>query len=278
MKLPIPSNNMQFALTLTLQAKNPTILRIITSDRDKPYTKYSDRFAKVDGIPRPIYLAFPQSPRWLDLSIVDTNKQQQNNISFVGNPAANGKLIPYKASTLRLCDVWMDADTQKFVDFAQLFSKNAGILVNGQYADNSGKFNIDYQDFVYDRATNKMVNTPARIGHKTGLINVSRLIFQDFTVPQRFIILLHEFSHKYINPKFGREMENEFAADINALYIYLGLGYPPIDARYVYLKVFTQPTVNYELSMRRYAFIDDFINKFEAGKMAKCNKSYQTKK
>ncbi|MEI7962068.1 MAG: hypothetical protein WCI04_07065, partial [archaeon] len=173
-------------------------------------------------------------------------------------------------------DVWMDAETKAFVEFAELFCKNVGFLPTGQYKDDSGKFTIDFQDFIIDKKTKQMVNTPARIGHDTGTIHISKQIFKDYTVPQRFIILMHEFSHKYINPKFGKAIENEFAADINALYIYLGLGYPPIDARTVYLKVFNQDGVDPQLSMKRYKFIDDFINKFQANNIASCNKDYKT--
>ena len=286
MKLLIPSNNLQFALYLTLQTSRTSKLRVVTYDRDKPFTKYTDRFVGVGGNnsnPRTIYLTFPQSPKWLVMMITNEDKTVGDaGFKLIGYPTPKGSLIPYKIIQLRKCDVWMDEETRNFADFAQLFSKNAGFLQtnppNDFYADSTGKFHIDFQDFIIDKQTKTLVNTPARVGHTTGIIHVSKQIFKDYTVPQRFIILLHEFSHKYINPKFGKNIENEFAADINALYVYLGLGYPPIDARLVYLNVFNQQGVNPDLSLKRYQYIDDFITKFDSNKFSKCNTNYNTKK
>ena len=56
-------------------------------------------------------------------------------------------------------------------------------------------------------------------------------------------------------------MANETEADLNALIIYLGLGYPRIDAYNVFTQVFhTSPT---ELNKDRMKIIDDFIRNFE---------------
>jgi hypothetical protein len=276
MRIPIPSNNLQFALNLHFQSVIPVKLRVITFDRDKPFTKYSDRSIQVNG-DRTIYLTFPNSPKFMILQIeeVGAGGVQTNNWKLIGYNAAGGRLLPYQLIKIRKCDVWMDEETRAFVTFAELFAKNAGFLVNGMYKDDSGKFTIDFQDFIVDKESGMMVNTPARIGHKSGIIHVARQIFQDFTVPQRFMILMHEFSHKYINPKFGKGIGNEFAADINALYVYLGLGYPPIDARTVYLKVFNQDGVDPQLSLKRYKYINNFINGFKDNKMASCNTNYK---
>ena len=50
----------------------------------------------------------------------------------------------------------------------------------------------------------------------------------------RLIILLHEYSHKYSNPKIGRKIEDEVAADINALRMYLSKGYSEVEAQYAF--------------------------------------------
>jgi hypothetical protein len=70
-------------------------------------------------------------------------------------------------------------------------------------------------------------------------------------------ILLHEFSHYYLNT----DMANETEADLNGLLIYLGLGYPRVDAYNVFTQVFaTSPT---ELNKDRMKILDDFIRNFE---------------
>jgi hypothetical protein len=50
----------------------------------------------------------------------------------------------------------------------------------------------------------------------------------------RMAILLHEFSHFYLNENIDDETE----ADLNGLLIYLGLGYPRIEGYQAFLDVF----------------------------------------
>jgi ferritin len=75
------------------------------------------------------------------------------------------------------------------------------------------------------------------------------------------MILLHEFSHKYKNPKIGLKISDEVGADINALYIYLGLGFSKIDAICVYANVFLKAQTPSNIDRMRK--INDYINKFE---------------
>ena len=110
---------------------------------------------------------------------------------------------------------------------------------NGKlFASKNKEFKIKYYPVIKDYMSGNVLNTPARIGHKTGIIEVSKRKFDAYTIPMRMIILLHEFSHKYKNPTMGLEISNEIGADINALYIYLGLGFSKIDAIHVFANVF----------------------------------------
>jgi hypothetical protein len=73
----------------------------------------------------------------------------------------------------------------------------------------------------------------------------------------RFAILCHEFSHFYVN----EDMKDESEADINGLLIYLGLGYPRIEACEAFLEVFEHyPSQENKV---RYDKIKNFIDNFE---------------
>jgi ferritin len=85
----------------------------------------------------------------------------------------------------------------------------------------------------------------------------------------RLMILLHEYSHKYKNPKIGLEISNEIGADINALYIYLGLGFSKIDAICVFANVFLSAQTPDNLERMRK--INDYIQRFESQEYAKLN-------
>ena len=77
------------------------------------------------------------------------------------------------------------------------------------------------------------------------------------TIPMRLAILLHEFSHFYLN----ETMDDEIEADLNGLLIYLGLGYPRIEAYQAFLETFKG--VPSEQNKNRYDVINKFINDFE---------------
>jgi hypothetical protein len=124
------------------------------------------------------------------------------------------------------------------------------------YRSDDGEYYIQLKQQIRD-ANGKVLGTPARIGRQTGVIQVSKTQFEAFTIPMRMAILLHEFSHFYLNEKMDDEME----ADLNGLLIYLGLGYPRIEAYQAFLETFKNAPSN--LNKKRYDMINNFINNFE---------------
>jgi hypothetical protein len=77
------------------------------------------------------------------------------------------------------------------------------------------------------------------------------------TVPNRMAILLHEFSHIFVN----ENMDDEVEADLNALNIYLSLGYPRIEAFEVFTQTFIDtPTDENKV---RFDYIKNFIDDFD---------------
>ncbi len=264
MQLLLPTNKVPFSLVLGIRTQKPEKIKIQVSDNRKPNTFYIARDAMVDGY-REFNLNFPQSPPASLVAIFN---------AAVGNMPTNAdktfvieKLEPAK---LEQCPIWMSKSTLSFVKFAQFFCENASILSAGKtmpsiYRSEDAKFHIDYFDKIFDRQTKKILGTPARIGHTSGVIEVSKSDFLNYTVPMRMIILLHEFSHKYLNPKINKPIAYETGADINALHIYLALGYPPSEAHYAFLNVFKD--ANNEGNAKRYAIINDFIGKFTSGQI-----------
>jgi hypothetical protein len=263
----VPANQKSFMLVLDLITKSPEQLRVYTYDIRKPYTLYSDRYININGS-RQVEIRLPLTPNELGVVVYNVRtrihpKQKDNtyNAELVSSDRNDKRKIYHKLKTWQ---VWTDADTDSFIKFAQSFCVNAGVIPIGMYQSNDRKFTIDFLNVIKDKSGNIMF-TPSQIGNKTGLIRVSREHFLKYSIPMRYVILLHEYSHKYINPKKGKKITDEFAADKNALYIFLGQGFPRVDARTVYLKVFI--TSDSEENLRRYNAIDDFIKQFDAGKI-----------
>ena len=84
------------------------------------------------------------------------------------------------------------------------------------------------------------------------------------TIPMRMSILLHEFSHFYLN----KDVANETEADLNALKIYLSLGYPYIEAHKSFIHTFKgNQTLQNKM---RYEEIKKFVKGYERNKYSLC--------
>ena len=76
--------------------------------------------------------------------------------------------------------------------------------------------------------------TPARISQLNGKMEVSYMQFLEYTVPMRMAILLHEYSHFYVN----KVPRSEIEADINGL------------AKYFYLSFFCLIILNQNINSK----------------------------
>lgn len=260
MRLDIPSNTMPVIVSFTVTPKQPKRIRIVAIDSAMPKTRYTDRYVNITG-EREFELRFPKTPKNLSVIV--------GGVEEVAQGIPDNSLIISKAKIQKkaACSAWMDAQTRSFIRFAEDFCQNASYLDTGIYQSADNKFLIKYVPTIIDRASGKQLNTPARIGHTTGNIEVAKDKWLTYSVPMRMIILLHEYSHKYMNHQVGRSVTDEVAADINALYLYLGMGYPAIDARLVFAYVFYGR--NTDLNKRRMNIIHDYISRFQKGEVIK---------
>jgi hypothetical protein len=269
MTIEIPCNYFPFQLELTVESKHPIKLRIVADDPNKPSSKYLDRGSKLNG-KRKYELKFPVSPKRLNITVLNV---ENGNLPYGDDPTFD--LVDMKVEPIKEYDVWWNQDTKNFYNFAVEFAQNAGILSAGDkkphvYRSDDGKFTIDYYNTIYDRQSKKMLSTPARIGHNSGIIEVSKAKFMNYTVPMRLVILLHEYAHKYLNPKINRPISYETGADIQALYVYLGKGWSPFEAHKSFLHVFKK--ANGVENHKRYKVIRDFIDKYDRGKVSTLKK------
>jgi len=248
------TNKRSLSLDVSIKCQKKCRFRVIASDFKKN-SKYADRTIEVDGY-RTIYISLPTSPDKLRIVVTPIDKSQDYIVSIKEKP-------------LKTYSINKDAEMLQFVSFAQQFVTQCGYenaMLSGRFFTTPDKkFKIKYFPFIKHHG--KPSTTPARIGHSTGMIEVSKLHFDRYTIPMRMCILLHEFSHVYRNPKQGLKIENEVAADMNALYIYLGLGYSKVDAIYVFANVFLKAQT--ESNMDRMRKIMDYIKRFENQEFAK---------
>jgi hypothetical protein len=255
------TDNQEIALHVTITCKGTKRFRAFAHDSVKINSFYADRVIEVNET-RTIYFSFPISPKSVIIGIINANDAEDTDYNFeiVEKP-------------LKTYNIWLDEETREFVQMAMGFSQRCGFEKPSPrgtlYQSPDCYFNIKYYPAIKDFTSGQVLNTPARIGHNTGIIEVAAIKFIKYTIPMRMCILLHEFSHKYKNPKMNLEISNEIGADINALYIYLGLGFSKIDAICVFANVFLKAQTNE--NMIRMKKILDYINKFESQEFAQLN-------
>jgi hypothetical protein len=251
------SDNKATSLYITISCAGDKEFCVVAEDFGKANSEYANRVIKCNG-ERTIYLSFPVSPQTLMLKIWNSK-----------NSADKDFKVTCEEKPLKSYNVWLDKETRDFLSLAIQFCQLSGFTPasdNGRIFTSEDKnFTIKYFNVIRDN-TGGAMSTPARIGHRTGIIEVSKAKFDNYTIPMRLVILLHEFSHKYKNPKIGLQISNEIGADINALYIYLGLGFSKIDAICVFANVFLKAQT--PSNVKRMRKIMDYINKFENGQFA----------
>lgn len=256
-----PSNNRKFCLYITIKCEGTKKLRVWAEELNKKNSKYADREIIVEGT-RTIHFSFPVSPKTLFVGVLNSENVNDNNFT-----------VELKEEDLITYNIWLDSQTKHFLNLAMHFCQVSGFEPASEkgriFTTEDKEFTIKFFDIIRDQATGKVMNTPARIGHKTGIIETAKVKFDKYTIAMRLIILLHEFSHKYKNPKIGLEISNEIGADINALYIYLGLGFSKIDAICVFANVFLKAQTKGNIDRMRK--IMDYIQKFENQEFAKRN-------
>lgn len=267
MQFRYPTNKLPHTVVVGISTSGPQKFRFEALDPQKPNTYYINHVGHVNGY-REFELRFPTAPDNIILNIYNTatgNYTEDQDPTF--------RLTKFEAVKLKTHPIWLTPKDRSFIKFAQHFSESASIktatLQDGTpsiYRSDDAQFVIDYYDVIYDRKLKQVINTPARIGHETGIIEASKNAFVQYTIPMRMIILLHEYSHKYKNPKNGLPIGSETGADIAALMMYLSLGYSPLEAHQAFLYVFNE--ANNEMNHKRYLIISDFIKRFERGEIA----------
>jgi hypothetical protein len=261
MQYSIPTNYEEFILAVTVRTLTgrPECIHIILKDTDIPNTVFTDRYMTVTEETFTFYVRLPVTGKNAQLTVFN---EKTGNIPKISDPTFEVVSInkqPLKKKT----DVvdFTNPAIRSFVNFVTRFCFNAGNLVSGTYVSDDERYRIIYMPTIRDRKNAKELNTPARINKGTGIIECSQRKIIPMTVPMRMAILMHEFSHFYVND----DIDNEVEADLNALLIYLSLGYPRIEAYEAFLGTFEgTPSVQ---NKERAEIIDKFIREFEEQNM-----------
>lgn len=250
----IASRYEEFTLLVKVRTEKPEKIHLIVKDEDKINTVFSNRWKTVNG-ECSFYVRMPVSGKTALIEIYNERFGKRKKIDEDSFEVVEIRKIPLEKK-LDIID-FSDKNLKSFLTFSTMFCFNAGHLTSGTYKSRDGIFTLEYLPTIISNNTGKRLETPARISKNSGRIQVSQQKFIPDTIPMRMAILLHEYSHYYVNENINDESE----ADLNGLLIYLGLGYPRFEAHEAYLKTFIDmPTPE---NKDRYDKIKKFIEDFE---------------
>jgi hypothetical protein len=243
---------------IVVKTSSPQNIVLKVSDPSQANTFFTDRTKSIDGT-QELYVRMPLAPNTALLSIYN---EKVGNVAKGADSSFEVVQIIKEELDITLPQTKMNTfAVRNFVAFAQKFCYNAGwIQAPKDYLSVIGGYKIEYLPYIINSKGEKMA-TPARISTKNGRIQVSQESFRDMTVPMRMAILLHEYSHFYVNS----DIANETEADLNGLTIYLGLGYPIREAYEAFAKTFIgypsqQNKVRYDIINK---FIRDYVEEYK---------------
>lgn len=248
----VPTRYEELTLLVKVRTYEPQKIRIKVIDAEQPNTTFTDRYKTING-ESIFFVRMPVSAKEV---LVYVYNEAYGNLEQGIDKSVEVVSITKEPLEKKLDVIdFSNPLVRSFVNFATRFSYNAGSLPSGNYASDDKQFVIKYLPIIEDNGVEQ--TTPARIDIDSGIIEVSKRQFIEYTIPNRMAILLHEFSHIYLNDNVDDEVE----ADLNGLLIYLGLGYPRIEAFEVFAKTFmNNPT---DENGMRFDRIKNFIDNFE---------------
>jgi hypothetical protein len=228
---------------LKLKVSNECTLRVIAFNPKMPRVVFYDREFTGKGDEK-MDIKLPISSPTVDIKVICDN-------------GAKVEISKVKKSLLTQYTPCYSKHIE-FIRFAESICKIFPYIPNGVYKSEKGKYTIEIYENIPDSGT------PARIHNSTGVIELSKSKMSSNTVAMNMAILLHEYSHFYVN----HTLEDEIEADVNALKIYLGRGYPFVESHKAFTEVFSHSDV--PLNRERYEYISAMVANFNKLKHRSC--------
>lgn len=168
------------------------------------------------------------------------------------------------------CPIELTQEDRAFIRFAKWFATECSRLQAGEKGTlyTSDGYSILFLDQIMDNGI--ALSTPARIARSSGIIEVSKRLTTDYTVPMLIVMLLHEYAHKFKNKEYGKKESNELSADLIACHITLNLGFDPFEVEQSFEAMFSRKKT--DLNKRRMAAIREFIQIFNKNENKRCKR------
>lgn len=203
-------------LDVTLATNEFVNVELYAKSLDFENTAYSLRWHRFKGV-KTFKVMLPIAPEKVEIVAREKGTRNDRKIQI---KSIEKKHLPTKYRYLQGKSPYL----KEFLEHAKNFCERASYLPAGQYNSTNGNIKIKYCDKLMIN-DNLESTTPCRVDANTKEIEVNKKYFKNYSVAGRMALLLHEFSHVYVN----KTKNDEFEADKNSAQIYLGLGFPRVD-------------------------------------------------
>lgn len=217
----LETDNKSFVLVFDVYCPKKTHLRVLGESAHHSNTKYFDFEYGKNGFKgkKTFKIPLPISPKSLNLKVTSLNNKE------------------FKVSNVRSEEIKVDFSkqttyTKDFILFCCDFVSMCGYKNPNWFFSNDDKFIIKLSKEIVDRKTNKIIDTPARVGMSGFVIELSKNSFDRLSIPQRLFILFHEFGHYYL------QTNSEEKADEFAINCFKAMSLPPVESIYAFTRVF----------------------------------------
>lgn len=150
--------------------------------------------------------------------------------------------------------------SEELVKFANDFSDNYRIFSSGTYESDDCNYRIDYLDKIRDKLTKAVVNTPARIGHNSKIIQLDRSKLVSSKENPDFVFFLILWCIAKVD--FKNCKYNDSYTDIFVLGYYLTTGRSLKNFILGFLNM-VKNVENMEHNKKRYLIIDKYIKEYQ---------------
>lgn len=270
MKILFDSKHRKITVKLVIETYGEQEIVITAFDPRRTNTIYTDRLCNING-KEEIEIPFPSSP---DSVMIEIYNKANGNLPTGQDKTF--KLVSLKEDHLKQWLSCIPKEAKEALKFFDEFNERAGWLGAGDissggsiYRSDNGEYQITYLDNIVDTNTHRkhpatgelilnptymqILRTPLRTSEDDGRMEISKERYKGWTIGQRKVFIIHEWSHvfKNINPK------DEFEADINALIIYLAEGNSKYEALAACYDVFSKSPS--DQNKRRWEVCEKFI-------------------
>ncbi len=218
--------------TISIDLKGDTSITIKGIDPDEKNRKFFERIIEENGT---YNFGIPMASKFIDVIIKQNVPDKETGFSVES----------IKYNKLRKKPIFMDMLTAQFLEFATIFSFNAGTYKPGVHTDKNKIFKIRILPYIK--------GTPARINIENNEIEVCGKEFIKDTVAGRNWLLMHEFSHNFLSS----DPDSEYEADFYANILQLAQGYPIIES-YNMVASFSGTELNGNRLKQTEEMLDDF--------------------